>query len=238
MPSARYTLHIKPEDLQPDEPIKPMTWKQKRENFWFYYKWHILGGILGIILLGIFVHDMMSREIPDVEIAIVTKEVFPDSFIQSLTQQLQENPEIEDSNQDGKVLVQINQYNIATDQQAPTDYSAQVAGSVKLSADIQAGLSTVFITDNLEGLERITGIFSEQEGATFVKWQDAQGLRELDLVVQDPLLDKPIDFAPTMEHFVVARRGYWEDEKESVMENAYVGDKLYEILTGVPSRWK
>ena len=37
MASARYTLHIDPEDLKPDEPRGPLTPKEKWQNFWFYY---------------------------------------------------------------------------------------------------------------------------------------------------------------------------------------------------------
>ena len=40
MASPRYTLNIKPEDLQPEQPKHEMTGKEKRENFWFYHKWH------------------------------------------------------------------------------------------------------------------------------------------------------------------------------------------------------
>ena len=33
MASPRYTLNIKPEDLQPEQPKHEMTGKEKRENF-------------------------------------------------------------------------------------------------------------------------------------------------------------------------------------------------------------
>lgn len=46
MASPRYTLNIKPEDLQPEQPKHEMTGKEKRENFWFYHKWHVIVGIV------------------------------------------------------------------------------------------------------------------------------------------------------------------------------------------------
>ena len=53
MASARYTLNITPDP--PEEPPHEMTAKEKRENFWFYYKWHVIVGIFVVILLVMLV---------------------------------------------------------------------------------------------------------------------------------------------------------------------------------------
>lgn len=50
MASPRYTLNIKPEDLQPEQPKHEMTGKEKRENFWFYHKWHVIVGIVAALM--------------------------------------------------------------------------------------------------------------------------------------------------------------------------------------------
>lgn len=238
MASAWYTRNIKPEDIQPDKPAEPMTKKQKWENFWFYYRWHVVAGTFVILLIVLFAYDILTQKKPDVEISLVTAQTLPDSLLRSITEQLQQNPAFEDVNGDGEVLVHLNQYNISTDGSQETDPTMQMAGTVKLTADIQAGLSTIFITDNIEGVQELTGIFSEEEGAVWVPWQQAEGMNQLDLVVDDPLLNGPTDFSDTMEDFVVARRGYTGNEKEDVLNTAKLGDKIYESLTGVPSRWK
>lgn len=51
MASPRYTLNIKPEDLQPEQPKHEMTGKEKRENFWFYHKWHVIVGIVAALMV-------------------------------------------------------------------------------------------------------------------------------------------------------------------------------------------
>ena len=238
MASARYTRNIKPEDLQPDKPAEPMTPKQKRENFWFYYKWYVLGGILIVVLLGFFIHDMSKRQLPDLEVSIVTSKIMPTSLLVTISEELQRNANLSDINGDGKVVVQVNQYNISTDgSDESLDYTAQMAGSVKLSADIQEGISPIFITDNLEGLSQLTGAFLPEEGSVAVSWEDAKGLSDLNLVIEDDLLDAPIDVNEIMKDFEVVRRGYMGTEKESTLETAKEGDKLYESLTGVPARW-
>ena len=55
MASPRYTLNIKPEDLQPEQPKHEMTGKEKRENFWFYHKWHVIVGNVAAMMVLSFV---------------------------------------------------------------------------------------------------------------------------------------------------------------------------------------
>ena len=65
MASPRYTLNIKPEDLQPEQPKHEMTGKEKRENFWFYHKWHVIVGIVAAVLLtaggGVFLFLYLKK---------------------------------------------------------------------------------------------------------------------------------------------------------------------------------
>lgn len=44
------------------EALKNGTFKQKLQYFWDYYKWHVIGGGFGIILLVIFVKDMLDNK--------------------------------------------------------------------------------------------------------------------------------------------------------------------------------
>ncbi len=238
MASARYTRNIKPEDLQPDQPSQPMTAKQKRENFWFYYKWHVLGGALLVGILGFFIYDMSNRQLPDLEISIVTSQMMPTGLLVAIGEELETNGMVADINGDGKVAVQVNQYNIATDEsEQGVDYTAQMAGTVKLSADIQEGISPIFITDNLEGLNRLTGAFLPEEGAVAVSWQEAKGLSDLNLIIEDDLLDRPLNANEILKDFQVVRRGYMGTEKQSTLDTAKEGDRLFEQLTGVKARW-
>ena len=243
MASPRYMLNIKPEDLQPDQPPQPLTPKQKRENFWFYHKWHVLGGILALILVGTFIYDMVSKEEPDIEISFVTPNAVPQPVLEELSTQLEQNGSVPDANGDGKVVVFVNQYNVTmngegTEEQGNyVDYQAQAAGTVKLSVDIQQGSSTIFITDALENLNNLTDAFNESEGAVAVDWQQASGLSGLNMQISDPLLDTPLDVNKLLEDFKVVRRGYTGNEKEEALERAKLGDTVFETFTGVESRW-
>ena len=53
MASYRYTRDFKQDDNAAQGARQPMTAKQKRQNFWFYYKWHVIG-ILVVIAVIVF----------------------------------------------------------------------------------------------------------------------------------------------------------------------------------------
>lgn len=72
MASPRYTLNIKPEDLQPEQPKHEMTGKEKRENFWFYHKWHVIVGIVAALMVFSFVWEIATQVHPDYTIGILT----------------------------------------------------------------------------------------------------------------------------------------------------------------------
>jgi len=45
--------------------------KKKLENFWFYYKWWVLAGVLVAVLLGLLVNDLVSKQKYDSSVVIV-----------------------------------------------------------------------------------------------------------------------------------------------------------------------
>ena len=51
MASPRYTLNIKPEDLQPEQPKHEMTGSDIRENVWYYHKCHVNVGIVSALMV-------------------------------------------------------------------------------------------------------------------------------------------------------------------------------------------
>ena len=81
MASARYTLHIDPEDLKPDEPRGPLTPKEKWQNFWFYYKWHVVVGVVVLLLVIFMVRDFVSRVEPDLQMSFITSQSLPQAML-------------------------------------------------------------------------------------------------------------------------------------------------------------
>ena len=237
MASARYTLQIDPEDLKPDEPRAPLTPKEKWQNFWFYYKWHVVVGVVVLLLVIFMVRDFVSRVEPDLQMSFITSQSLPQAMLDNMSQQLEDAGMVPDINGDGESVLQINLYQLSTDGEESVDYANQMAGTVKLSTDLQVGDSVVFLTDDLESVNEWSGGFSAEEGAQWVDWQDAPGLANLDLTYEDSYTGQTVDISELLEGFVVARRGYSGQEKEEVLEKAAQGDAFFEALTGIPSRW-
>lgn len=46
--------------------------KKKLENFWFYYKWWVLGGVLLVIFASVMINDIVNKEKYDCAVVLVT----------------------------------------------------------------------------------------------------------------------------------------------------------------------
>lgn len=192
MASARYLLNIQPEP--PEQPPEKMTRKKKLENFWFYYKWHLIIGAVVLVLVGSFVYEMASQVDPDYQIAIVTETMLPDAVLEGLETQLAGFAD--DFNSDGKIKVSVMQYNLSIgggDATNPADPYTQMAGSTKLMADAQSGDSMLYLTDDVKGFQAAHSLFAYNDGTTpaegetpdfsrmGVQWADCPKLAALDL---------------------------------------------------------
>lgn len=88
-----------------DVAVKPTTFKQKRENFWFHYKWHVIGIAFAVVALGLLVSQCISM--PNYDFSVVYFSYTP--AIDNQTDLIADYFEKygEDVNGDGKVEVQI-----------------------------------------------------------------------------------------------------------------------------------
>lgn len=148
MARERYLLHAGEETInQPGVEKKADSPKAKWENFWFYHKWHVLIGIVIVMAAAFFIHDFTSNVKPDYQIGLITQKPCSEQAIESLEKELAKYGE--DRNSDGKVVVQVDSTVLADDSgSANADPNVQMAGVVRLSADLAEGTSMIFITDD------------------------------------------------------------------------------------------
>ncbi len=145
MARERYLLHAGEETInRQGAEIKAATPRDKWQNFWYYHKWHVLIGIVVVLLAAFFIRDALSVVHPDYEIALVTQNTYSEDAINELEAQMAQSGV--DLNSDGKVVVQVDPYVISSD--AAGGMNAQMAGVVKLDADLAAGTSMIFMTDD------------------------------------------------------------------------------------------
>lgn len=195
MARERYLVNAGEETINKGE-IKLETKKEQRANFWYYNRWKILISALCVVLVFSFVYSMVTRVKPDYQIALMTQIAYPQDVYEQMADQMEQYAE--DLNGDGKVVIQINNYQYI--QGAATekaDANTVMAGVVKFSADAQTGESMIYITDETSYqnvAESGTGYFvylddwttppengAEDLDRTKVAWKDCKGVASFDV---------------------------------------------------------
>ncbi len=165
MPSKEYLEMLKKEAGDPLPPIES-TSRDKAKDFWFYHRIFFLCGGIAAILIGFFIYDMATRELPDLEIALITDQQYvPTETLEAL--KLDFAAFAEDYNEDGVVSVNINLYNPAYGEEAETvDPNIQMAAVTKMMADMSSMTSIIYLTDNFDESQELYDVFSVQGDVT------------------------------------------------------------------------
>lgn len=257
MPSARYTLNIKPEDLIPDEPL-PQTRKQKVQNWLHYHKWWLIGGAFLLAILGMLIHDMTSAPQYDYQIGLVTRQTLPEQLLSELEAAFATLGE--DVDGDGEVTVSISQYALQFsdgEQEAGdgsqaaggmTNAYEQMAAMTRLSGNLSSATSFLFLTDDPAGLQKAGLLFCYLDGATpaegaadvekmTVPWAETPAA-DLELAPL-PLGDgSELDVQEWMAQYsfgFVAEGSTSAYQTEEARAARQAAGRLWEALTGLPS---
>lgn len=214
MASARYTRFITPEEPQEHHEMTP---KEKRANFWYYYKWHFLIGAVALLLVGMFIFELVSRVDPDYTFGLISSQSVPDTLLTTLDEQLATL--VDDRNGDGKVVVSVQQYTLATGSEGEAmDAYTQMAGVTRLASDAQLGSSMLYLTDNVQGFQESQGLFAynddtvpaEGEAVDYtrmgLKWMDSPVLSALPLGEVTDYNGQTTDYQSYMQNFTLVKR--------------------------------
>lgn len=127
---------------------------KKFENFWFYYKKHLLIGLAVLLALGYMMLQKISTPEPDYHIGMVRS--VPCSEAELETMKIRFAAAGEDRNGDGQTLVQIHTYfvDLADDSSNAGVDNAQIISS--LDADLIGNISGIFLLEDVETFQKIT----------------------------------------------------------------------------------
>lgn len=221
MARDRYLWNSGEEEINDESKvIRADTPKSKWDNFWFYHKWHVVGGICVVLLIAGFIYDLASKVNPDYQIALITESSYPTEVLEKLEDQLEDHAK--DLNGDGQVVVQINSYPMVVGSNSDVDPNTQMASVTRFSADVQTGDSIIFMADeeSFVSQQEMNTLWSYLDGTTpsegaedyenmRVAWKDAKGLASLDLSVSEDSL-------------------YTEETVEALMDRLYIGLRCFE----------
>ena len=194
------------------ESLKQLPMKKKIENFWYYYRWALLGGIFVVIVL-VFTITECAKQIPEDLTVSYYSETGISQEVVSKMQQLF-GACIEDV--DGDLQRYVSLAPVAGKINAQDEQS--VAVQMKLQVELAGGTAQAYVFD--QGYyDQISKNFPEIVEYTYDMTQNQQVKEMLGLG------DEPL-------YFVV--RVLYENEKgdaakESLHENAM---KVYRVLTG------
>ena len=243
MASYRYERDIQPGDLKPRRE-KQYTRKERWANWWDYnLKWVILIGIAAAFVAYNFIGQYFFTTKADYNVAVVAPYYLPEDTVNALQTQLAQFGE--DRNGDGKVVVTLNVYTLDySDGETQTESAAYLtmAGTTKLAADVQGGLSSVFLLYDPAGFEESTGTLRYLDGGLpgsgsdgdwwnmVYKWTDCPVLTGLDLggYQADTTHAQGGDSQEYMAQFYVGMRGAWNS---GTADNLKGGEELWQKLT-------
>lgn len=148
--------------------------KKKWDNFWYYYKYHVLGGVFALFCLFIFIRDLWTRVDYDYTVGFLGEYSLSEEDSESLQKWFEENGE--DLNGDGEVQVQIADYPLP-DGETGSDPQFFVANQTKFMADIQEGTSMLFFLNegNYERFKKMDVFPADREQ---VQVKDCEGFRQ------------------------------------------------------------
>lgn len=152
-----------------------LTVGERSEIFW-RRRWPLvlaLAALTGLIFWG--GNQLLNRQEPDVQIAVVHPQPLPDTVIAALEESLAE--QVGDLNGDGTALVAVNSYPVIFDGSAQ-DADVQTAGMVRLVTDLAAADSSLFAVSDAEGF--LAGYGDKVDAQSAVLWRDCPILASLD----------------------------------------------------------
>lgn len=136
--------------------------KKKWDNFWYYYKYHVLIGAFVLFCVITFVKDMLGKVSYDYDVGFLGDYSITEEDKTKLEKWFTKNAK--DLNNDGEVHVQINDYFIPAEGEEGYDPQMVMAGQTKLSVDVQTATSAIyFISKASYDKFREMEIFPEDE---------------------------------------------------------------------------
>ena len=231
MASYRYERDIDPKDLKPRKQ-RQYSRRERWANWWDYnLKWVLLFGIAGAFVAYCFIGQYFLTTHPDYNVAVVSPYYLPEATVTALQEQLAAYGE--DCNGDGKVVVKINQYTMAFNSE-DSDAYLDMAGTTKLSTDIQSSLSSVFILYDPAGFQQTTGTLRYLDGHLpksdadsdwwnmVYRWTDCPVLTGMELgsYTSDAVQSASGDSQQLLADYYIGIRGAWLKESASLLENS------------------
>ena len=228
-------LKKKYQDVKPDVK-RELTPAEKRKNWWYYHKWHVVIGVVLAAILGSIVWNALHQVKPDYQIAYVGTNALPDDTAAAVEACFAALGE--DLNGDGKVVVQMVQYVSS----GGSDPQTVMAAQVRLMADLTERVSYFFLLEDPEQFQRSYHMLRRLDGSlpadgddsgegTYLAWAQCPVLAGMDLGEYSYALMGGTASGSSNEllsGLYIARRGFWTEDEAPYPEGC---NALWEKIT-------
>lgn len=135
------------------------------KNWWYYHKWYVICGIILILSVIDLAGNKLGwfKDTPDVQIAYIGTLPLPEDMEAALIEEF--SSKADDYNQDGKVLININQFTSGVSTGDLESLSYQEAAEVALIGDIDACTSYFFLMEDPEKVQREFQVLAQPDGS-------------------------------------------------------------------------
>ncbi len=231
MASYRYERDIDPKDIAPRRQ-RQYSRRERWANWWDYnLKWVLIFGIAAAFVGYCFIGQYFFTTHADYNVALVAPHYLPEATQTALEQALAAYGQ--DLNGDGKVVVKVNVYPLDFDNE-DSDAYLDMAGTTKLSTDIQGALSSIFILYDPAGFQNTTGTLRYLDGSLpqsdadndwwnmVYRWTDCPVLTSLDLgdYTADAVQSSNGSSQELLSHYYIGIRGAWTKDAAQLMESS------------------
>lgn len=129
--------------------------RKKLENFWYYYKWHVIIGIVALFLIGYSVYDAVTKIEPDITVDCIMDTGMNYEITDKLTLDLKNNGGVNDNNGDGRIEVHMGHYQTGKD---PSSATSQGSMTEVVQLRMAVGDCSLILTE-----PHILNLYAEQE---------------------------------------------------------------------------
>lgn len=140
------------------EKVKHGTFQEKWKYFWDYYKWHVIGGTLAVIMVVWLVHDVVTQEDSVLYVALINcASVYDDSeYVSSVTEYL--------GVESGETITIESSLDVTDDTTAYTSYEVIAVRIASNEMDVMVA-DEEFISDYAQedSLVDLTTVMSEEQ---------------------------------------------------------------------------
>ena len=147
MAREMYLVGVSEDELKKTDPETPKTPKKKWENFWYHYKWVVLGSAAALIALTVIIVQSVTRPRYDYRLMLITENGLglgadPNSPVFDQEKYLADQLALygKDINGDGKVLVSVEPLTLQ-------DSTGMGVSFTKLAATLSSGDVMLFAFD-------------------------------------------------------------------------------------------